>query len=422
MAIDANILLQGRQAPLDLTGEISRGIQTAGMLQQLQAAQQSAPIQQGMQQQALASGRLQAQQDQADFALAEQNRRLGSIANTYSGIQDLVDSGKFNEAADTLEANKEVLRRSGITNFEDSDFAIEALRSGDAQAIRNVQLLGEQAVQVATERGIFGEGRDGISAEGRSFERLISGLSPEDQEKAVRIKLRLDAPAGTSAEERIAQSEELTNLVAKSKSAIEEQRAESKEVGKAKGEARGAPLIAGAKATISRAVKLAEADAKSRGEALSDLKKAEAGLPGIEEVVDKLNSLSSIATHTISGKVLNAASKELGFGATKGGTARAAYQATIDNQVLPLLKQTFGAAMTEGEGKRLADTLGDVDASPEEKQAQLNAFMDSQRRIIENLRRETGQAGVQDTGISVDEFRAMTPEQRAATIQRLQGR
>lgn len=420
MALDPGIILSGRSA--DVASGLSSGIQMGGMLQQLQAAKAQEPIRNQLLQQQAQRGEMALQQAQAQSAEAEQNRRLGSIANTYSGIQVLVDSGKFNEAADTLEANKEVLRRSGITNFEDSDFAIEALRSGDAQAIRNVQLLGEQAVQIATERGILGDDDKGISAEGRSFERLISGLSPEDQEKAVRIKLRLDAPAGTSAEERIAQSEELTNLVAKSKSTIEGQRAESKEIGKAKGEAKGAPLIAGAKATISRAVKLAEADAKSRGEALSDLKKAEAGLPGIEEVVGKLNSLSSIATHTISGKVLNAASKELGFGATKGGTARAAYQATIDNQVLPLLKQTFGAAMTEGEGKRLADTLGDVDASPEEKQAQLNAFMDSQRRIIENLRRETGQTGVQDTGISVDEFRAMTPEQRAATIQRLQGR
>ena len=60
----------------------------------------------------------------------------------------------------------------------------------------------------------------------------------------------------------------------------------------------------------------------------------------------------------------------------------------MSNQVLPLLKQTFGSAMTEGEGLRLTATLGDPDAPVETKMAQLDAFLASQLRQIENLKRE----------------------------------
>ena len=390
MAVDPTIALQSR-AP-NLIGALQQGMQAGGMFSALRDQQRLAPEMEAFQRQKRAlqldTLQKQGQAQQLRQAKDAQDFRITQAANAFQKIQKNVDGGDFAKAVNTLRAEKETLLSSGVSETPDIDEAITALESNDATAILGIKQTGKRILEFAQQKGLLGApGSGGLSAEGRSFERLISGLSPEDREKAIRVKLRLDAPAGTSSQERIAADEELTSLIAKSQAEIEGKKAESKAEGKAVGELKGAPLIAEARSMI----KLAESEAKAKGEALTDLRKAEAGLPGIEEVVAKLNGLSSIATHTLGGKAFNLAAKELGFGSTKGGTARASYQATIDNQVLPLLKQTFGAAMTEGEGKRLADTLGDVDAAPEAKQAQLNAFMDSQRRIIENLKRETGQ-------------------------------
>jgi hypothetical protein len=357
--VDTTIALQAR-AP-NLLGALQQGIQAGGMFRQLQA-------------QRLAQ------------AQAAQDFRITQAANAFQKIQPAINKGNFSGAVSSLKEERQTLLDAGVKQTPDIDLAIQALESGDANAILGVKQQGEQILTFAQQRGLLSTQGVGLSADQRGFEFLIKDFSKDEQVQARKVRAGLLAKAGSSAQERIASNEALKAQVA----ALEEKLAESKAVGKGKGEFQVAPLISKAKADIATAVKLAEAEASSQGVALSDLKKAEAGLPGVEEVVAKLRGLSSTATFTTTGRVFNTVAKELGFGATKGATARAAYQGTIDNQVLPLLKQTFGAAMTEGEGKRLADTLGDVNAAPEEKQAQLDAFIDSQRRQIESLKRETG--------------------------------
>lgn len=137
------------------------------------------------------------------------------------------------------------------------------------------------------------------------------------------------------------------------------------------------------KPKIQRAVKQAEIEAKAKGETFTDLVKAKASLPGLKEVVGKLGDLSGMATYTTSGKIFDIAAKELGFGATEGSTARAKMQSLVDNQVLPLLRQTFGAAFTKEEGDRLRATMLDIDAAPDQKQATLDAFIEQKVRDIE---------------------------------------
>ena len=65
-------------------------------------------------------------------------------------------------------------------------------------------------------------------------------------------------------------------------------------------------------------------------------------------------------------------------------------QSIVNNQVLPLLKPTFGGAFTVQEGDALKATLGDPDASPEQKVAQLNSFIDAKEREIQTKERELG--------------------------------
>lgn len=422
--LDPNILLGTRTTGnlSALAQGASQGIRLGGMLEQLQRAKEEAPLRQQLLQQQQAAGQLAIDQANQAQAQAEENRLLGSIANTYSGVKDLVDTGKFNDAADALEANKAVLARSGVTNFEDSDIAINALRSGDAQAIRRIQLQGDQAIRIAESRGLF---EKDIGTEGKNFEALTKGFTPTEKALARRVKAGLAPRAVGSAATTIAETG-VTEIVAESQATIEGRKSQAKAEAKAIGEAKTAPLIAKTKADIATAVTLATTAAIERGEALSELNIANASLPGLQEVVGQLKELAPIATNTFGGRAFDTVVKEFGFGATKGSTAKAKFVAIVNNQVLPLLRQTFGAAFTAKEGETLKATLGDPDSSADEKLVQLDAFIDSKIREIRTKERQVGisapgaQAQPQDTGITEAQFRAMTPEQRAATIQQLQ--
>ena len=155
----------------------------------------------------------------------------------------------------------------------------------------------------------------------------------------------------------------------------------AREEGKQKIEFKWGPLI-------KEKITLAESAAKERGEVLTDLARMEAALPGLSEAMRNLKRLAQIATHTQLGQIWNAALRELGFGATEGGTARAQFIAIVDNQVLPLLKPTFGGAFTVEEGDNLKATMGDPDLAPAEKMAQLNAFIAQKVRDIRTKKRQ----------------------------------
>jgi len=105
-------------------------------------------------------------------------------------------------------------------------------------------------------------------------------------------------------------------------------------------------------------------------------------LPGLYGVVDELSALADVATYTAAGRVADELAKQTGQPMSEGGKARAAYIATVDNQILPLLRQTFGAAFTAEEGNRLRSTLGNENASPEEKKATLDAFIRQKQREV----------------------------------------
>ena len=156
--LDSNIPLLSRGA--NPVAGIQQGLQVGGMINQLQQAKEEAPIRQQMLENQAAQSQLVAQQQQQQQAMQDQDRVIGSIASSYTGVKSLVDGGKFNEAADALEANKSTLASSGVTNFEDTDAAIAAFRSGDAKQISAMKQQGNEAIRIATERGLFGANKD----------------------------------------------------------------------------------------------------------------------------------------------------------------------------------------------------------------------------------------------------------------------
>lgn len=111
-------------------------------------------------------------------------------------------------------------------------------------------------------------------------------------------------------------------------------------------------------------------------------------MPELEDTVKQLNDLGKTATYTTAGRLVDAFRKEAKLPARQSAVDRAEYVAMIDNQILPLLRDTFGAQFTEREGNTLRKTLGDANATPEEKAAQLNAFIRQKRKSIESKQRK----------------------------------
>ena len=350
-----------------LTNSTNRGIASAQEARRAEAA----PFQQQMLEQQAASGAAQATDDRSKRRFNE-IYQLGQRVKPYLERGDTQGAQNFmlnhiSGLQDRIEAGEDI-------DITESMETLQKLQQGDVQGV-----MGD----IAAVNGLFNQqaGR-GQTANQREFDSLMRVFedpnSTKAQKDAAGVSLGITARVGSSAGERAAQDAVLGQQVVDQVTA----EAKGKETGKSKAQLRFAPQIA-------KAVKLAEAKAKEEGDVLNDLARAEAGLPGLIKATESLKELASAATSTYGGRFFDAIAKESGWGSTKGANARAKYIAIIDNQVLPLLKQTFGGAMTEGEGLRLSNTLGDPNASPEQKILQTEAFIDQKRRDIETLKNQT---------------------------------
>lgn len=134
------------------------------------------------------------------------------------------------------------------------------------------------------------------------------------------------------------------------------------------------------------------AEGKGAAETNSEYTSITSKMPGLYGVIDRLSTLADQATYTMAGRALDTVNSQLGLEPRDAAVARAEYTAIVDNQILPLLRDTFGAQFTNEEGLRLARTLGDADKTPTEKQALLKAFIAQKERDIEALRTRTGQS------------------------------
>tara|TARA_R100001369_G_scaffold25667_2_gene46700 strand:+ start:6210 stop:7211 length:1002 start_codon:yes stop_codon:yes gene_type:complete len=108
-------------------------------------------------------------------------------------------------------------------------------------------------------------------------------------------------------------------------------------------------------------------------------------LPMLEDTVRRLTVLSDTASYTAAGQLANTFRRQLGLDVGEGAIAKADYDAVVDNQILPLLRITFGSAFTEEEGLRLKATLGAPGASPAEKKAVLEAFINQRRAQLNSM-------------------------------------
>lgn len=145
-----------------------------------------------------------------------------------------------------------------------------------------------------------------------------------------------------------------------------------------------------ARAREQSAITKARGLATTQATKQSELTERVSMLPELEQTITELNALGEKATYTKAGQVADVVRKELGLPEDEKALARTAYMAMVDNQVLPLLRQTFGSQFTAAEGERLRQTLGDPNKSPPAKKFVLDAFIKQKKRDIQSLKRELG--------------------------------
>lgn len=379
MALDPRISL-ATQVP-DISNLFKNFRDSMEETKQIERNDAAASFQQQLLEQQAASGKQQATDER-------NKRRFDNVYTTSQQLKPYIEQGDATGAQNFLLNNISKLqarKESGEdVDVTESMETLAKLQSGDLEGVMT---------DIKTFEGLYNQqqGR-GASANTREFSELsrLAGGDPSlDTTRAARIKLGLDPRASLSSEERIAQSQTLGQQVVDQKGA----EAKAVESGKSKSQLKFKPQI-------TKAVKLAEKAATERGEVLTDLSRMEASLPGVKEVVNELLELSDIATSTLGGKAFDFVVKQSGFGATKGADAKAKMIAIVDNQVLPLLKETFGAAFTVQEGDNLKASLVDPDASPSQKRLQLESFLAQKERNVRTKQNQLGQPATTEAGIN----------------------
>ena len=129
---------------------------------------------------------------------------------------------------------------------------------------------------------------------------------------------------------------------------------------------------------------------KEAGEAKARLSAAIATYPKLEGVVNTLKDLGKKASYSWASRAKDEIAIQMGGEASEGAIARGAYIATVKNNILPLLRQTFGAAFTAAESDSLLATLGDPNTHPSIKDAVLEAFIAQKYADIQAMQRQVG--------------------------------
>lgn len=145
----------------------------------------------------------------------------------------------------------------------------------------------------------------------------------------------------------------------------------------------------GYKPELASQEELAKQRAKNIAASEESLASQESKLPELQNTIEKLRGLSDVATYTYGGQARDFLARQLGA-TTEGAQARTEYEAIVNNQILPLLRDTFGAAFTVKEGESLRATLGDPNKSPSEKQAVLDSFINQKIANVSSERRKLG--------------------------------
>lgn len=406
LAIQGPSLAPGSQVINTFQNALNQAQNRRGNQQAIDQREITNPLNAQILQQQQVAGKQQAEVD-------VENRTLRAASEFGNMVLPVLESGNTEQAVSMFQGHIEDLRAKGLPT-QGAEQIMQQLVDGNSQGV--IGAIG--AVQEnARGRGLLGTGQQS-SARQREFENFLSivqnpNSTQVEKDSANRALGNLAREVGSSAQ-TIASSPTTTTEVAGSQAEIAGAVSEATESAKLKKQLKHLPAI-------RKEVKLAEKAAAEQGEVLTDLARMEASLPGIKEAVSELIELSSIATSTFAGRIFDSAMKESGFGSTKGADARAKLIAIVDNQVLPLLKETFGAAFTVQEGENLKASLVDPNASPSQKREQLEAFLSQKERNIRTKQAQLGITSAENADVPETDLTNLSIEELIAERNRLGG-
>lgn len=401
----------------DVLGAVGSGLQSAGQIQQLQGAAQKRQLtaqtqaltsqildpQATPQQKVDAQRQLTALNPQAAQQLltTEQSRVKGISDRETAVLKSVSQTAAQLETLPTLQSKKDFLGRKiaeldadPTRTSEESREILELYESGQIEAadalVQKTIALGERMgfIKPSVGAGGLASAKTEILKDGSVIQALPDGT----------VQVRNPSGEVVEGQERLdvlSQSRQQAIKTLQTQADIKAAQAGKAETAKLKSQLKLKPQL---EAEISKA----RAIAKDKGEIFTELNQMQAALPGLQGTIESLRELAPIATSTLGGRIFDTAVKETGFGSTKGATARAKFIAVINNQVLPLLKPTFGAAFTVQEGESLKATMGDPNATPEEKMAQLDAFVAQKVRDIESKEAQLQQPEEQNQVLRFD--------------------
>ncbi len=179
----------------------------------------------------------------------DENRKQALLEDAFS-IQQALQAGDTSTARLTLVNRLQAIQQLGGDPSDTDSLLLDIERGDTDKALQRVTAV----VDFGFRSGRLVDPRTSVPAATRAFESLTSGLTPEDEKKAVRIKLGLDPRAVGSAEQTIT-AQDIVNLIAGTRRTLSSATEEGK---------------LGAQLKLKPAVESAVAGAVAGAEALAD--------------------------------------------------------------------------------------------------------------------------------------------------------
>ena len=386
MAINPNIALSGRD--IDIATPLLQFTQ-----QKRQQAQDTAAAeQQTIQNERQATQDVQ-QGELTDLEIAgkrienmdaRQQQRLKSSVIGAAQLDGFLQSGNIEGARSFLTRRRQELgQRIAAGENVDTAETDEALQLLDSD-IEQLKQTTSDALEFGKQTGILKRpgGTRGLPADVVFADELGKARDAGDNQRVQDLLL-----AKKALEKGQTVDDQGNIIAARGATTAATELSEAKETGTQQAKLKLEPSVVQAK-EIAKKVGTAE------GVNIVELNERIAGLPRLETIVNELSDLGRVATFTTVGKARDATRRQLGLDVGVGAIARKEYISKVANEILPLLRQTFGAAFTEREGDSLKATLGDPDASPQEKDAVLKSFIATKQAQIETLKSQVPQEGI----------------------------
>lgn len=214
MAVDPRISLAANAG--DLSNIIPSALQTFNLAQQAMQQRELQPLRQQLLESQVAQAQAAQPTALEQFDAAE-NNRLRSIASFAQTVIPDLQAGNTDKVKAALENRFRALDEQGI-NTDDTVEAIGTFNRNPEDFLQDAQ----QAVQLATQRGLLADPSQQLTAGQREFASLTAGFTPEERAKAQRVRARIEAPAVGSAAITTATTEGLTEKLATSEEEIKQ--------------------------------------------------------------------------------------------------------------------------------------------------------------------------------------------------------